>query len=60
MQIHELAQTITGEGELAIDNGTTTERIEIGKLPLDTAAASGTDKEMYDSLVALGWTDCIE
>lgn len=26
---------------------------------LDTSAASGTDKEIYDALVALGWTDCI-
>lgn len=60
MQIHELAQTVTGEGELAIDDGSTTSRIEIGMLPLDTSAASGTDKEIYDSLVALGWTDCIE
>lgn len=60
MQIHELAQTITGEGELAIDDGDTTSRIAIGLLPLNTTAASGTDKEIYDNLVALGWTDCIE
>ena len=60
MQIHELPQTTTGEGELAIDNGADTTRIGIGLLPLNTSAASGTDKEIYDSLVALGWTDCIE
>lgn len=29
-------------------------------VPLDTTAQSGIDKEIYDSLVALGWTDCIE
>lgn len=26
---------------------------------LDTTATSGIDKELYDNLVALGWTDCI-
>lgn len=26
---------------------------------LDTTATSGSDKEIYDALVALGWTDCI-
>lgn len=31
-----------------------------GYLPLDTTAQYGTDKELYDALVALGWTDCIE
>lgn len=29
------------------------------KLNLDTTATSGSDKEIYDALVALGWTDCI-
>lgn len=29
------------------------------KLNLDTTATSGSDKEIYDALVSLGWTDCI-
>lgn len=29
------------------------------KLNLDTTATSGTDKEIYDALVSLGWTDVI-
>ena len=27
---------------------------------LDTTATSGDDKDIYDALVSLGWTDCIE
>ena len=30
------------------------------KLALNTSATSGDDKDIYDALVALGWTDCIE
>lgn len=31
-----------------------------GKIQLDTSVQSGTDKQLYDAIVALGWTDVIE
>ena len=37
-----------------LNDGTTREFVQ-----LDTSAQSGTDKELYDALVALGWTDVI-
>lgn len=42
--------TVTAEDELIGANAL---------LELNTTATSGTDKEIYDALVALGWTDCI-
>lgn len=33
---------------------------ETPMITLDTSAQSGVDKEIYDALVELGWTDVIE
>lgn len=49
------------QGLNALDDIITTKNLR-GKnalLELDTTATSGSDKEIYDALVSLGWTDCI-
>ena len=60
IKIYDLAVSTDAQGYVPIDNGTNTLKTPLGYLPLDTTAQSGTDKELYDALVALGWTDCIE
>jgi len=54
-------ETKFDQGLTAIDDIITTKNLkgENALLELDTTATSGSDKEIYDALVSLGWTDCI-
>lgn len=54
-------ETKFDQGLTALDDIITTKNLKGANtlLELDTTATSGSDKEIYDALVSLGWTDCI-